>query len=156
MRVVVKIGGSLMDPANASAPWLQEVQRFRREGHQLVLVHGGGPMINQSLIQSGVAVTFYQGQRVTTPEILAHVVRVLRGVVNAELVVRLQQAGIVAAGISGLDAGLFAAEHLPPEELGLVGRIVRVDPSLVHLLWSQNIIPVVAPRGGGGAAGGII
>ncbi len=156
MRVIIKIGGSLMAPGGPGPVWLEEVLRFWREGHELAIVHGGGPVINQSVARSGDPVTFYRGQRVTTPEILTQVVQVLKGVVNADLVGSLQRAGITAAGVCGLDAGLLVARRLPPAALGLVGQIVRVNPALIHLLWSAHIVPVVAPLASGDAGDAVL
>lgn len=154
MRVVVKIGGSLLQQAGAGESWIHEIQRFVQEGHQVAVVHGGGPAITESLSRAGVAVSFHQGQRITTSEVLGHVVQVLRGQVNAALIVQMSRAGIAAVGLSGVDGGMLQARRLDEPDLGHVGKVAEVNPALIQALWQASMVPVVAPlameRGGCG------
>ncbi|AUW93373.1 MAG: acetylglutamate kinase [Sulfobacillus thermotolerans] len=145
MRVVVKLGGSVLQPTDSEPAGIQEISRFVQEGHEVAVVHGGGPAITNSLTEAGVPVTFYQGQRVTTPDVLRHVVRVLRGEVNMELVLRMNHAGIAAVGLSGVDGQLFRASRMHPPELGNVGVIDYVATNVVTALWRAGFVPVIAP-----------
>jgi acetylglutamate kinase len=109
----------------------------------LVVVHGGGRQMTRYLEERGVPSRFVNGLRVTTPEILDAVVKVLAGSVNRQLVAALNAAGARAVGLSGMDAGMVEAEQMDPA-LGSVGRVVRADPALLHLLLGGGFLPVVA------------
>lgn len=145
MRVVIKVGGSVLGDIDNSPPWMTEIQTFLGEGHQVAIVHGGGPAISRSLKQANVPVKFHYGQRVTTPEVLQHVLRILRGEMNALLVNRLNAQGIRALGLCGMDGSFMTAEHLPPKDLGYVGIITHVAEDFLDLLWSRGLLPVIAP-----------
>ncbi|WP_051351355.1 acetylglutamate kinase [Sulfobacillus thermosulfidooxidans] len=145
MRVVIKVGGSVLSDGPGGSPWMTEVQTFVAEGHQLAIVHGGGPAISESLRQTQTPIQFYQGQRVTTPEVLGHVIRILRGEMNALLVHALNRQGITAIGLSGMDGAFMVARHLPPKELGYVGYISDVKADLLDQLWTLGFVPVIAP-----------
>ncbi|WP_053960803.1 acetylglutamate kinase [Sulfobacillus thermosulfidooxidans] len=145
MRVVIKVGGSVLSDGPGNSPWMREIQAFVAEGHHLVVVHGGGPAISESLRQTQTPVQFYQGQRITTPEVLGHVIRILRGEMNALLVHALNRQGITAIGLSGMDGAFMVARHLPPKELGYVGYISHVKTDLLERLWSLGYVPVIAP-----------
>jgi len=142
VKILIKLGGTLLDA---------EDSRFRLAGeiceigavHQTVVVHGGGKQMTRFLAERGVESRFVNGLRVTTPEVIDAVVKVLAGSVNAQLVTAFRAAGGRPVGLSGLSAGLVDAEILDPE-LGQVGRPVRCDARLLEVLTRESYLPVVA------------
>ncbi len=143
MRIVVKIGGSVLDSLE-TAPWLPDVQSLVTEGHDLVIVHGAGPLITNALARHHIHTEFVNGQRVTTPEVIADVIREMRGIASVTVVGLCRQMGISAVGLSGADGRIFDAVMVD-ESLGLVGRVATVRPQLVEALWSLNMLPVITP-----------
>lgn len=143
MRLLIKIGGTLLDAEESLRRLSREVAAAAREGHLVVVVHGGGRQMTRFLTERGVESRFIDGLRVTTPEILDAVLKVLAGSVNKQLVAAAIQAGAKAVGLSGIDASLVEAEPLSPE-LGHVGRPVRSDPALLDCLTGAGYLPVVA------------
>jgi acetylglutamate kinase len=139
--VVVKLGGSALDAADAA---LDEVAALWRAGWQPVLVHGGGPVIDAWLRQLGVTPQFHNGRRVTDAATLEVARAVMVGVINGDLVRRLVARGIPAIGLSGLDAGLIRAQQSDPT-LGLVGLDPQVEASPLRMLLAAAYLPVVAP-----------
>ena len=120
MKVLIKLGGTLLDAAESRQRLAQEITRAS-ESSAVVVVHGGGKQMTRFLAERGVESRFIGGLRVTTPEIIDAVVKVYAGSVNAELVAAFRAAGALPVGLSGLDAGLVDAEPLSPD-LGQVGR----------------------------------
>lgn len=139
--VVVKVGGS----SEESAPSiLADIAALRLAGALPVVVHGGGPEITRWLQQQGVPTTFHRGRRVTDRAALQVALAVLAGLVNKELVRLLQNQGVEAVGLSGVDGGLLMAERQNPE-LGLVGEVIAVRSDLLRLLLDRGAVPVLAP-----------
>src|SRR5262245_49934676 len=103
---VIKFGGSLMSDGKARRAFLREAARLSQR-HELILVHGGGPEINEALDRMGLPSKFVKGRRVTTPEAMAVVESVLSGKVNKALVGELNSLGARAAGLSGRDGNLL-------------------------------------------------
>jgi acetylglutamate kinase len=120
VKVLIKLGGTLLDAAESRQRLAQEITRAS-ESSAVVVVHGGGKQMTRFLAERGVESRFIGGLRVTTPEIIDAVVKVYAGSVNAELVAAFRAAGALPVGLSGLDAGLVDAEPLSPD-LGQVGR----------------------------------
>lgn len=143
MRILVKIGGTLLDAEASRRALAREAAAAVGEGHHLVLVHGGGKQMTRFLTERGVESRFIDGLRVTTPETLDAVVKVVAGSVNKDLVAALIEAGAQAVGLSGVDACLVEAEPMRAE-LGAVGRPVRSNPALLRLLAESGYLPVVA------------
>jgi acetylglutamate kinase len=143
VKLLVKIGGTLLDADTSRRRLAAELAAAAAGGIQLVVVHGGGKQMTRFLAERGVESRFVNGLRVTTPETLDAVLKVLAGSVNHELVAAFIAAGARAVGLSGIDACLTEAETLSPE-LGAVGRLVRSDPELLDLLTSRGYLPVVA------------
>ncbi|MCL5972134.1 MAG: acetylglutamate kinase [Firmicutes bacterium] len=143
MRIVIKIGGSVLDSLE-TAPWLRDVQSLVTEGHNLVLVHGAGSLITEALARHHIHTEFVNGQRVTTPDVIADVIREMRGIASMTVVSLCRQIGISGVGLSGADGGIFDAV-MADESLGLVGRVATVRPQLVETLWSLNMLPVITP-----------
>ena len=143
MKVLVKLGGTLLDAPESRARLASELAAAAREGVELVVVHGGGKQMTRYLAERGIESRFVNGLRVTTPETIDAVLKVFAGSVNHELVAALVAAGAQAVGLSGIDACLVEAEPLDPA-LGAVGRVTRVNPGLLHLLTGSGYMPVVA------------
>lgn len=149
MRLLIKLGGTLLDSVESRARLASEIAAAAR-GNETVVVHGGGKQMTRYLAERGVESRFVKGLRVTTPEVLDALLKVLAGTVNHELTAALTAAGARPVGLSGLDGLLAEAEQLDPE-LGAVGRPVRSHPELLDLLTGHGFLPVVACIGGSAA-----
>jgi acetylglutamate kinase len=143
MKVLIKIGGTLLDSPDMRARLAAEIAEAVQGGLHAVVVHGGGKQMTRYLDDRGIQSRFVNGLRVTTPEILDAVLKVFAGTVNKELVAALIAAGAPAVGLSGMDALLTEACRMS-EELGFVGRPVRSDAKLLDLLMGNSYLPVVA------------
>jgi acetylglutamate kinase len=148
--VVVKFGGNAMTDDALMEAFAQDLVFLRYAGIRLVIVHGGGPQITAALDRMGVHTEFKAGLRVTTPEAMDVVRMVLVGQVQREIVGRLNAHGPFAVGLSGEDARLFTATRLAAMvdgeavDIGLVGEVTKVDPSVVEGLLADGRIPVVS------------
>ena len=156
--IVVKYGGNAMTEERLKQSFANDVVLLKLVGLNPVVVHGGGPQIEQMLTQVGKKGEFIQGMRVTDAETMRVVEMVLGGEVNKDIVGLINQNGGKAVGLTGKDAGLIRAKKLmlpkqgnPSEliDIGLVGDIQQIDPSIVHHLVSGAFIPVIAPIGFG-------
>lgn len=134
-----------MDPA-AEAALAGEIAAVSREGRGVVLVHGGGPEIDAELERREIRTERIGGLRATPAAALAVTESVLCGTVNKRLVRALLAAGVPAAGLSGIDGAMLQAQVIEPE-LGYVGRVARVDASVLRALLDAGYVPVVAPLG---------
>lgn len=143
-KLLIKLGGTLLDTPGSRLRLAREIAAAATEpDNRIVVVHGGGKQMTRFLAERGVESHFVNGLRVTTPEIIDAVLKVFAGSVNAELVTAFRAAGARPVGLSGLDAGLVDAEQLNPD-LGQVGKPVRSDARLLHLLTGASYLPVVA------------
>ena len=142
MKLLIKLGGTLLDQAESRARLAREITGVARR-HQVVVVHGGGKQMTRFLAERGVQSRFVNGLRVTTPEVLDAVVKVFAGSVNAQLVTAFRAAGARPVGLSGLSAGLVDAVQLDPE-LGQVGQPVASDGRLLEVLVRESYLPVIA------------
>jgi acetylglutamate kinase len=143
LKVLIKLGGTLLDAPESRHRLAQEIAAAVRQGLQAVVVHGGGKQMTRYLNGLGIESRFVNGLRVTTPEVLDAVVKVLAGSVNQELVSAFIARGAQAIGLSGMDALLTEARQLSAE-LGWVGEPVRSDPRLLNSLIELSYLPVVA------------
>jgi acetylglutamate kinase len=143
--LVIKLGGSTLEHQRDV---LQDIIWLRSLGAYPVLVHGGGPYINEWLDKLNLPTRFENGLRVTDAATSEVVRMVLLGQVNQSLVLMASQMGGKAIGLSGTDGGMVHA-RLADERLGFVGEIESVDPTPVQALIAQGYIPVVAPLGEG-------
>ncbi len=143
--LVIKLGGSTLEHQRVV---LQDIIWLRALGAYPVLVHGGGPYINEWLKKLNIEAHFESGLRVTDAQTLEVVRMVLLGQVNQGLVLMASQMGGKAIGLSGTDGGMVRA-HIVDEHLGFVGEIDEVDPTPVQALINDGYIPVVAPLGTG-------
>ncbi len=133
------------DPALADL-FAQDVVLMRLVGMNPVVVHGGGPQISDLMRRLGKEPEFVDGLRVTDAESVDIVRMALVGKVNREIVAALNQHGSLAVGLSGEDAGLIKVE-MRDERLGFVGDVTSIDPSIVHKLINEELIPVIATVG---------
>ncbi|MFM8442719.1 MAG: acetylglutamate kinase [Methylococcus sp.] len=159
--VVVKYGGHAMGDDKGARDFSRDMVLLEQSGVNPVVVHGGGPQIGQLLQRLGKTSHFVQGMRVTDAETMDVVEMVLGGLVNKEIVNLINQHCGSAVGLTGKDGDLVRAEkitmsqRLPeadePEiiDLGHVGRVRSIDPSIVHTLVQSDFIPVIAPIGVG-------
>jgi len=143
VRLLVKLGGTLLDAAESRDALAAQVARARSAGYEITVVHGGGKQMTRYLTERGIESTFVGGLRVTTPETVDAVLKVFAGSVNHELVASVNRAGAMGVGISGIDSFLVEAEQMDPA-LGAVGRVTKCNPALLTLLTANGYVPVVA------------
>jgi acetylglutamate kinase len=143
VKALIKLGGTLLDAAESRRRLAAEIAQAVRDGLEAVIVHGGGKQMTRYLADRGVESRFVNGLRVTTPEVLDAVLKVLAGSVNQELVAAFIACGIPAVGLSGMDALLTEARPMG-DDLGFVGKPVRSDPRLLHTLIEFKYLPVIA------------
>ncbi|MEJ2633422.1 MAG: acetylglutamate kinase [Acidihalobacter sp.] len=157
--VVIKYGGNAMVDENLKRGFARDIVLMKHVGINPVVVHGGGPQIGSLLERLGKESRFIQGMRVTDAETMDVVEMVLGGLVNKEIVNLINQQGGRAVGLTGKDGGLIRARKLSPAsdtpepeetiDLGQVGEVASIDPSVVHMLDGGDFIPVIAPIGVG-------
>jgi acetylglutamate kinase len=156
--IVIKYGGNAMTDEHLKQCFAQDVVLLKLVGMNPVVVHGGGPQINEMLDKLGKKGEFIQGMRVTDAETMDVVEMVLGGQVNKEIVNLINRHGGKAVGLTGQDGNFIHAHKLLMEDLndptkfidvGQVGEISAIDPSIINFLDSGDFIPVVAPIGVG-------
>ncbi|MGQ2964216.1 acetylglutamate kinase [Methylophilus sp.] len=156
--IVIKYGGNAMTDERLKECFAQDVVLLKLVGMNPVVVHGGGPQINEMLDKLGKKGEFIQGMRVTDEETMDVVEMVLGGQVNKEIVNLINRHGGKAVGLTGQDGNFIHAQKLLMEDLkdptkmidvGQVGEITAIDPSIITFLDSGDFIPVVAPIGVG-------
>jgi acetylglutamate kinase len=156
--VVIKYGGNAMTDPALKAAFARDVVLLKLVGLNPVVVHGGGPQIEDLLKRVGKKGEFIQGMRVTDAETMEVVEMVLGGQVNKEVVNLINGAGGKAVGLTGKDGRFIRARKLMMEsrdkpgdliDIGQVGEITKIDPSLIAFLDSGDFIPVIAPIGVG-------
>ncbi|MQY50665.1 acetylglutamate kinase [Rhodocyclus tenuis] len=158
--IVVKYGGNAMTDEHLKQCFARDVVLLSLVGMSVVVVHGGGPQIEHLLARVGKTGEFIQGMRVTDAETMEVVEMVLGGQVNKDVVNLINQAGGRAVGLTGKDGGLIRAKKLllddrehPGQQIdvGQVGDITQIDPSVIAHLQNGAFIPVIAPVGVGPA-----
>jgi acetylglutamate kinase len=156
--IVIKYGGNAMTDPELQADFAEDVVLLKLVGMNPVVVHGGGPQIEQALNRVGKKGEFVQGMRVTDAETMEVVEWVLAGEVQQDIVGLINHAGGKAVGLTGRDGGLIRARKLkmidpndPAKEhdIGQVGDIIAIDPSVVKALQDDQFIPVISPLGFG-------
>ncbi len=156
--MVIKYGGNAMTDPALQQDFAEDVVLLKLVGINPVVVHGGGPQIDQALAKIGKKGTFVQGMRVTDKETMDVVEWVLGGEVQQEIVGLINQAGGKAVGLTGYDGGMIRARKMklldkddPSKEhdIGNVGEIESIDPSVVKALQDDRFIPVISPIGFG-------
>lgn len=150
LPLMIKLGGASLKAPECAQRICQEIARIHAEGMPVIVVHGGGPSINEELTLRGITWEFHDGLRVTTPAMMDVIEMVLCGRVNSGIVRMLGANGIQALGLSGADSQLLLCERTAPE-LGEVGEILSVNASMVHACLGygskKRILPVIAPVG---------
>jgi acetylglutamate kinase len=164
--IVIKYGGKAMTDHLLKEGFATDVVLLKYVGLNPVVVHGGGPQIDQMLKRLSIEPKFRQGVRVTDEPTMEIVEMVLGGTINKEIAALISRHGIKAVGLSGKDGGLILAKPftradwakklgtdlggLPEhEDYGLVGDVMQVNPSLLFTLQGSHVIPVIAPLGVG-------
>jgi acetylglutamate kinase len=157
---VIKYGGHAMSDERLKESFALDVIMLRSLGINTVIVHGGGPQINETLKQYGIISEFVRGMRVTDADTMSVVEMVLVGQVNKEVVGYLNQHGGKAVGLCGKDGSLLLARKLLQEvttengsveqiDIGYVGDVVKVNTDLIRVLEQGGYLPVIAPVGVG-------
>ena len=156
--MVIKYGGNAMTDPALQADFAEDVVLLKLVGINPVVVHGGGPQIENALKRLGKKGEFIQGMRVTDAETMEVVEWVLGGEVQQDIVGLINQAGGKAVGLTGRDGGMIRAQKLKmldnadpnvEHDVGQVGDIVSIDPSVVKALQDDAFIPVISPIGFG-------
>jgi acetylglutamate kinase len=142
--VVIKYGGSAMIDDHLRHSFAGDVTMLSLVGIKPVVVHGGGPQINESLRRAGIESQWVDGLRVSDAETVRIVQSVLAGEVNPDIVRLLIGHEARAAGITGIDGGLLAARQKDPR-LGYVGEVAGVDTEIIHGMFEHGLVPVIAP-----------
>ncbi len=157
--VVIRYGGSAMVDEKLKESFARDIILFDYIGINPIIVHGGGPQINQMLQKMGIESKFHQGMRITDEQTMDIVEMVLVGDINKDIVSLINRHGGKAVGLSGKDGGLIKAKKLPKEkvtfdhktpeviDLGRVGNVKLVDPTILRTLDQGRFIPVIAPVG---------
>ena len=146
--VVIKLGGHAMGSDEAMESFASDVVLMQQVGVNPVIVHGGGPMINELLDRLDIKSDFVNGKRVTDAATVEVVEMVLSGTVNKRIVQAINAQGGRAVGLSGKDAGLVTCDPVDPA-LGLVGAPNDIDTTVLKTLFEADMIPVIAPLGAG-------
>lgn len=156
--IVIKYGGNAMVEEHLKQGFARDVVLLKLVGMNPVIIHGGGPQIDQMLKRVGKQGEFIQGMRVTDSETMDVVEMVLGGLVNKDIVNLINRQGGQAVGLTGKDGAFIRAKKLMVKDnqnigewinIGQVGEIEQIDPSLIALLDTQDFIPVIAPIGVG-------
>jgi len=142
---VIKLGGAALSNPEAAINLAQAIVLLKEQGQQVVVVHGGGPMINQRLTEKNISWTFVEGQRVTTSEMMS-VIEGALGEVNQMICDVFTQFGIKNIGIPGNTQEMFFCRQMNAK-LGQVGEVTKVDATLVDDALAMGFVPVIAPIG---------
>jgi acetylglutamate kinase len=151
MRMVVKIAGALLDDAKAVQTLARQIAQLAHQGHELLVVHGGGKIFTATLQRMGIESRFVNGLRVTDRETRDIAVMVLGGLLNKRVAGAVSAAGQPAVGLCASDASCFLAEPMMHEEvvgkLGFVGYLTGVNVEFLETLWHAGIVPVASCLG---------
>jgi acetylglutamate kinase len=144
---VIKYGGAAMVDDELKEAFAQDVTLLKKIGIRIIIVHGGGKDITEIAGKLGLPSRFVEGQRYTDEAMMDVVQMVLGGKTNKDIVARINQHDGGAIGICGIDDGLLLSRRQGGVDLGLVGEIVRVNTAFLDLLFTHDIMPVIAPIG---------
>jgi acetylglutamate kinase len=150
MKIVIKIGGQALEDKAVRRQVARQIAALRRSGHRVVVVHGGGRMLTQTLERLGIPTEFHNGLRVTDAPTRDVALMVLAGMVNKQWVAELGAQGQPSLGICGGDAGLVRVRKLRAQsngqakDLGFVGRPRRVSTAVLEMAFRRGLVPVVA------------
>lgn len=146
--IVIKYGGAAMVEEELREAVVDDLLMLKLMGAKPVIVHGGGPAINKMMERLEIPVSWKNGQRVTDEATMEVVKMTLVGKVNQELVSAINVHGSIAVGLNGADAKIIQAQQLDPE-LGRVGKVVKIDTTLIKDLLDADYVPVIATVGYG-------
>jgi len=144
VKLVVKIGGAALDNKELVKKFAATIPNLCQEGHEVVVVHGGGAALSRTLKQLGCETSFVNGLRVTDSQTRDVAIMVLAGQLNKQLVAAIGGSGQPAIGICGGDLGMFRASKKLSPDLGFVGEIRSVNTDGIQRLWAAGIVPVVS------------
>jgi acetylglutamate kinase len=149
MRLTIKLGGSILEDAGMRLQILKQASRIAAQGHEIILVHGGGKSLNRRLSQLQMTSQFIEGLRVTDAETLDVAVMVLSGEVNKKIVAEMSGLGTKALGICGADAAAVCCVRLSdlpgyPSCIGFVGKPVEVNAPFFDMVLGAGLTPVVS------------
>lgn len=159
-RIIIKYGGNAMLNSDLQQQVIETIVGLKNQGHQFIIVHGGGPFIKAQLEQAGIQSEFIDGHRKTTAEAMPHVEMALKGKVNGQLISHFNALGSKAMGMSGKDAQTVVAVQRYHEmalengttekvSLGQVGDVASVNSEFLLHMLDQDITPVIACIGTG-------
>ena len=146
--IVIKLGGHAMTDSDAMTNFAQDIVLMKQCNLNPIIVHGGGPAINNFLGKMNIKTNFLNGKRVTDKESIPLIEMVLSGSVNKNIVSAINSQGGKAVGLSGKDANLMICEPDNPK-LGFVGNPTQVNPEILRNFLESTFIPIVAPIGVG-------
>jgi acetylglutamate kinase len=149
LRLTVKLGGSILEDAAIRSSILSQIADIRRQGHEVILVHGGGKSLSRRLNQLGLESRFVGGLRVTDAETLRVAVMVLAGEVNKTLVAEMASLGVHSVGVCGADAAAVTCNRLSdipgnPAGLGFVGKPKEINRRFFDLVLEAGLLPIVS------------
>ncbi len=148
--IVIKLGGSCLQDEGILDTVTEGLSKYYDEGYQLIIVHGGGPLINEELKNKNISWEFVDGQRITSPVMMKSIEMVLKGFINGKIVRALNQKNISSIGLSGGENQILLCEPLDPR-FERVGHIVSVNNNFLNFILSHQVltVPVIAPLGVG-------
>lgn len=145
MKLVLKIGGAALESAALVKEFCATVAALAKDGHQVLVVHGGGAALSRTLKELGIEPQFVNGLRVTDAKTRDVAVMVLGGLLNKQLAAAIGGEGVAALGVCGSDLHLCVARKKPlAQDLGFVGEVADVNEAAIQQLWAQGAVPVVA------------
>jgi acetylglutamate kinase len=144
MKLVIKIGGVALDDKQLVKRFAETIPSLVREGHQLLIVHGGGAALTRTLKQLGCESTFIDGLRVTDSQTRDAAIMVLAGQLNKQLVAAIGAAGQPAIGLCGGDLRMVLATKKKQPDLGYVGEVCAVDAQWIDRFWAAGVVPVIS------------
>ena len=142
---VIKYGGAAQIDENLKANFARDIVLLHMVGIKIIVVHGGGKKINETLDKIGITSEFKDGLRVTSKECVEVTEMVLSGLVNKEITALLNQNGAPSIGISGKDGDLLRAKFLDEKKYGFVGVIDEINTNFINDLLEKGYLPVIAP-----------
>ena len=146
-KIVVKYGGSIMEDEKLKKAFFRDIALLSSVGVCPVVIHGGGPEINNWLNKLEISPKFRNGLRVTDQKTMEIVEMVLMGRVNKQIVRGINKTGSLAVGISGLDGNLIQTRELGDGSHGFVGEVTKINPELLDPLIEKGYIPVISSIG---------
>ena len=149
---VVKAGGAIFGDLAGTRSLIEQIAILHHLGIRVVMVHGGGPQLDEMQRSLGIEPRMVRGRRVTDDRSIDATTMVLNGLINTRILAACREAGIDAVGLSGVDAGLVRANRRPPVQVegeavdyGFVGDIVSIDPTVIRKELDAGLMPVISP-----------